>query len=216
MDSKSIGRNPLRVRVSLPAQYMSFIETIDKQNLAYVIGVAIGDGNLSNPNGRATRLRVTCDNKYPNLQKRIVDALRKLLPDNKVNTIIRPRNCTDVYVFSNKLEALLGWQAVKGSKYKQRVCVPSWIKNDKNAVISCLKGLFETDGSVYIDRGYKMAIFTTIIPTLAQDVVEMINAIEFQPHCYLIKQEPLRRDRYNIRISKNAQEFIDIVGINKS
>lgn len=33
-------------------------------NTAYIIGVAIGDGNLSNSNGRAVRLRVTCDNKY--------------------------------------------------------------------------------------------------------------------------------------------------------
>ena len=32
---------------------------------AYVIGLAIGDGGLSNPNGRAVRLRITCDIKYP-------------------------------------------------------------------------------------------------------------------------------------------------------
>src|SRR5579862_3288729 len=35
----------------------------DRQLQAYVIGVAIG--NLSNPNGRADRLRITCDFKYP-------------------------------------------------------------------------------------------------------------------------------------------------------
>lgn len=35
----------------------------DKRNLAYVIGIAFGDGNLSNPNGRAVRLRVSCDKK---------------------------------------------------------------------------------------------------------------------------------------------------------
>jgi hypothetical protein len=33
----------------------------------YVIGLAIGDGNLSNPNGRAVRLRIACDTKFPAL-----------------------------------------------------------------------------------------------------------------------------------------------------
>ena len=37
----------------------------DKGLQAYVIGLALGDGNLSNPNGKATRLRITCDKKYP-------------------------------------------------------------------------------------------------------------------------------------------------------
>jgi len=43
--------------------------------LAYVVGVALGDGNLSNPNGRATRLRITCDAKYPRLARKIARSL---------------------------------------------------------------------------------------------------------------------------------------------
>jgi hypothetical protein len=39
----------------------------DKLLQAYIIGVALGDGDLSNPNGRAVRLRITCDKKYPRL-----------------------------------------------------------------------------------------------------------------------------------------------------
>ena len=48
---------------------MSFVN--DKNTLAYIIGVAIGDGNLSNPNGRAVRLRVTCDTKYEFIIKQV-------------------------------------------------------------------------------------------------------------------------------------------------
>jgi hypothetical protein len=39
----------------------------DPELQAYVIGLAIGDGNLSNPNGRAIRLRISCDTNYPHL-----------------------------------------------------------------------------------------------------------------------------------------------------
>ncbi len=47
----------------------------------------MGDGNLSNPNGRAVRLRVTCDLKYPGILERIQLAIKKLLPKNKVSII---------------------------------------------------------------------------------------------------------------------------------
>jgi hypothetical protein len=52
----------------------------DPELQAYVIGLAIGDGNLSNPNGRAVRLRITCDTKYPALIDKISTALKQLLP----------------------------------------------------------------------------------------------------------------------------------------
>ena len=42
-----------------------------KNNLAYIIGIALGDGNLSNPNKRAVRLRITCDTGYPGLIENI-------------------------------------------------------------------------------------------------------------------------------------------------
>ena len=75
------------VRLS-PAAPMSYYRTPplnqDKNLQAYIIGLAIGDGNLSNPNGRAVRLRITCDNKYPGLIDRIARSLQKLLPKNKV------------------------------------------------------------------------------------------------------------------------------------
>jgi len=47
----------------------------DPRLRAYLIGVALGDGNLSNPNGRAVRLRITCDTKYPALIAKIRGAL---------------------------------------------------------------------------------------------------------------------------------------------
>jgi hypothetical protein len=59
----------------------------DRELHAYVIGVAIGDGNLSSPNGRAVRLRITCDTKYPVLIAKIRSALETLLPRNKVSVV---------------------------------------------------------------------------------------------------------------------------------
>ncbi len=64
----------------------------------------------------------------------------------------------------------------------------------------------ETDGSIYFDRGYKMVNFVTVIPTLAKDVMEIINKIDFEARIYKIKSP--HQDRYNIRIAKNVECFL--------
>lgn len=186
-------------------------------NLAYVVGVAIGDGNLSNPNGRAVRLRVSCDNKYPKIIERIKKALQQLFPTNKVSIESHGQNCSNVSCYSNKLEDFLSWEAKGGSKYKQRVSVPVWIRVNKKYTISCLRGLFETDGCIYTDRGYAMTNFVTIIPELACDVIQMIKDIGFEPRKYIIKSKiKTRKARYNIRVSKDVNLFVKTIKLKKN
>jgi len=187
----------------------------DKSLQAYVIGLAIGDGNLSNPNDRATRLRITCDNKYPLLMRRIIFALKSLFPQNKVSCSEQKQGCADVSVYSNHLENLLGWKAGGGSKFLQKVSIPDWIKNNNEYKINCLRGLIETDGSIYMDRKYKMVIFKTIIPKLADDFYSMMTSLGFKPKIYKIKENNKygfhQRTAYQVRLSKNVNEFLDLV-----
>jgi len=188
---------------------------LDKKNLAYVIGVALGDGGLSNPNGRAVRLRISCDTKYPAIIHNITSAIKKFMPTNKVSKANRRARCVDISCYSNKWEGILGWKAKGGSKEKQRVKIPDWIKNNKTYSKHCLRGLFETDGSVYTDRSYKMANFVTIIPTLAKDVMEIIAKLGFKPNIQKIKKEN-GKIKHTIRISKDTEKFIKLVKLNKS
>lgn len=189
----------------------------NKALLAYVIGLALGDGNLSNPNGRATRLRITCDLKYPNLIKTIQTSIQKLFPQNKVSLVKRNNNenCVDISCYSNRWEKILGWQAKKGSKLIQKVSIPSWIRTKDDFKINCLKGLIETDGSIYLDRGYKTIMFTTAIYPLAQDVFEMISSLGFAPKLYKAKNSN-NNLIYRIRIAKSVQKFLDLVKPDKS
>ena len=185
-----------------------------KNNLAYIIGVAIGDGNLSNPNGRAVRLRITCDLKYKKLIRRILLSIQKLLPHNKVSIVNRTETYCDISCYSNKWENWLGWKAKGGPKYKQNISIPNWIKRNRNYSISCLRGLLETDGSIYIDRGYRMVNFVTIIPKLAEDVVKIIKKLGFIPNIYKITST--KNARYNIRISKNTDLLLKTLNLIKN
>lgn len=183
--------------------------------MAYVIGIALGDGTLSNPNGSAVCLRVTCDTKYPYLIYKIKAAISKALPDNKVSILNRHENYVDIYCYSNKLETLLGWKVGKGSKFIQKARVPNWILQNPKYMIKCLCGLIETDGSIYLDRKYQMVFFTSIISELAQNVYDMISRLGFTPRFYVNYPKANARFkqqvRYNVRLSKNVQEFLDLV-----
>lgn len=224
IDSKSIaarlGSSSLPSGTHIKGRGYFRISTLsnDPELKAYIIGLAIGDGNLSNPNGRAVRLRISCDTKYPNLIARVTTALKKLLPENSITWVSKNKkfSCIDVSCYSNHLEDLLGWKASKGSKFIQNVRIPLWIKANKVYLIKCLKGLFETDGSIYNDRGYTMINFTTIIKDLADDVMNGIIFLGFTPRLYIIKERHAKHTRYTIRISKRVKDFILLTNIDKS
>ncbi len=186
-DSKSCGRKPLRVGVPPPAPLPSSSKPLyeDAHLQAYVTGLALGDGNLSNPNG-SIRLRISCDTKYPQLITKIRRSIQALLPNNTVSIVRRGGNCLDISCYSNHWERILGWRADRGSKVAQNVSVPAWIKGNNQYKVQCLRGLLETDGSIYVDRGYPMVMFVSVILTLARDVHEMIRSLDFASRLYEI------------------------------
>jgi len=183
--------------------------------LAYIIGVALGDGNLSCPNGRAIRLRITCDIKYPGIITEIVTALQQTFPKNKVSVITDKKGaCIDVSVYSNKLDHIMPWKVGCGSKIQQQAHVPDWIIGDTNFTKACLKGLLQTDGSIYKDRGYLMVNFTNLSKPLIDDVYLMIETLDFKPKLYSTKQKN-GNIKYVVRISRNVKKFIHDINLTK-
>jgi DNA-binding transcriptional regulator WhiA len=178
----------------------------DRDLQAYIIGLALGDGNLSNPNRRAVRLRITCDKKYPKLIKHITKSLQSLFPRNHVNTINR-QGCVDVSVYSNQLTEIMGWDWKMGPKDIQNVRVPQWIKRNAGHTKECLRGLFQTDGSRYSDHGYTMINFVNTGSGLANDVFNMIKNIGYFPNMQKLKQGN-RKTKHTVRLSRSVPRFI--------
>lgn len=202
------------VRFPPRAHHKQACLTGNQEILAYLIGICLGDGNLSLLNNRTVRLRISCDLKYPHLIQRITTAIQTILPQNKVIIVRTPRQCINIVSYSTFWEEWLGWQADGGSKALQHATVPGWIKERPEYVRACLRGLVETDGSVYFDRGYRMINFTTIIFELACDAKWMITTLGYTCHTYKIRDR--RSYKYIIRVSKNVDQFIQEVGIYKS
>lgn len=188
---------------------------IKSTTLAYIVGVALGDGNLSCPNGRATRLRVTCDIKYPNIISEIKNALTEIFPKNRVSLVTKKKgNCIDISVYSNQLNSCIPWVVGKGTKIEQQARVPNWILDDADFSKYCLKGLIQTDGSIYKDRKYLMINFTNLIKPLVDNVHKMITGLEFEPKLYESKQKN-GNIKYVVRLSKNVPQFITKIQLTK-
>lgn len=61
-----------------------------------------------------------------------------------------------------------------------------------------------------------MVNFVTIIPQLAGDVEKMVKKIGFQPSISVMrKNEKIRNNKYTIRISQNADKFIERIDLHK-
>lgn len=193
------------------------MQKISKESLAYIIGVALGDGNLLNPNGRATRLRITCDAKYPKLAENIVSTLQEIFPQNKVSIVYTPKKSTyfNISVYSNKLNEYMPWKVGCGSKLTQHARAPTWIRTHKQYSKLCLRGLFQTDGSIYKDRGYLMINFTNHIKELIDDVLQMLELNGFHPTL----SKTLAKSggyKYCVRIAKDSDRLLQVLKLSKS
>lgn len=186
----------------------------ERKALAYVVGIALGDGNLSNPNGRAVRLRITCDAKYKGISREIVEALQTILPHNKISIVRRQKTFFDISIYSNKLAALLPWQPGKGSKISQGARVPQWIFSQRIFLKECLRGLIQTDGCIYVDRGYKMVNFTNSCKPLAEDVLEMFRNLGYTPSIGTASKN--RRTKYTLRVARNVERLCADLRLAKS
>ena len=96
---------------------------------------------------------------------------------------------------------------VKGNKVRQQVKVPNWICDSMEYSMACLRGLFDTDGSFYIDRHkhkgklYKSAgiCFTNFSKPVLNFFADTLDNLNYHPtrsssnHVVLRRQLEIKR-----------------------
>lgn len=107
------------------------------------------------------------------------------------------------------------WKVGRGSKIEQKVRVPEWIRADPKFSKVCLRGLIQTDGCIYVDRGYQMVNFTNNSESLALDVRRMIEDLGFTPN-YLKILNDHKNFKYTVRVSRDAKRFIRALRLYKA
>jgi hypothetical protein len=168
---KQTGKHTTR----LPINPLPFTKPEKSELLAEFIGIMMGDGGMTSMQLNITLHHVD-DLAY---SKFVVACIKKLFAvtpsvyhriECSVNTIVVSRSGLVAYLHELGLPI--------GNKVKQRFDIPEWIKTNRNYMIACIRGLIDTDGSVFTHRyrvngkmyAYKKICFSSSSPPLIASV----------------------------------------------
>jgi hypothetical protein len=122
------------------------IASLDEQAYAYLLGQYLGDGMLSlGPRG-VFRLRISLCDAYPTIMAECVEAIRAVMPTNRVCSIPRI-GCTEVVSYSKHWICLFP-QHGSGRKHLRPIVLEPWQERmalDRHPK-QLLRGLIHSDG----------------------------------------------------------------------
>lgn len=198
--------NPSKITKALP-----FKKPIFSEDLAEFVGIMLGDGGMSDYQFTVTLHRIT-DKKYSLFVRRLI----KKLFDVQVGEYCDKKFLADSLVVSRvgivKYCEDLGLK--KGSKVRQQVDIPSWVKKNQCYSIACLRGLIDTDGCIilhkYLSKGkrycYKKIGFTSRSHPLLQSASGTLLILGIKHR--------IMKNGWDIRIEarKDVEKYFQIVG----
>lgn len=192
-----------RKEISYPACSVEFAE---------MIGILIGDGGIS-PFQVRVSLNLISDSKYAEYVSRLIENLFNI---RSVFSIAKSKLCIDVVVSSKSLvEFLIKSGLPLGNKVEQNIDMPEWIKKDRALRLACLRGIFDTDGSVYFDKHYVKNIhYSNINIALTSASQKLLSSI------YNIFVEegfhPTKTSGISIRLRRELEvvKFFEVIGSN--
>ena len=186
--------------------------------LANFIGIMLGDGGIRSK----YQLFVTYNSKTDKEFAAYVGKLVKRLFGMDHRLLRRKHNLgADIIVSSaNVVSFLLKQGLVRGDKIEQRVDIPKWVKRNADFKKACVRGLFDTDGSLYCHR-YKVSNkwyeylklnFTSCSKPLLQSVHQILTDLKIKSvlkGVYITISAQSDVNRYLATIGSSNQKFVD-------
>lgn len=127
-------------------QIVAFPEKSEK--LAEFIGIMIGDGSIGKYQVSVT-LDLTTDMEYASYVTDLIEDLFHIRPKVYLRKNL---NCIVIAVSAASLVEYLHKSGLPiGDKIRQNITIPDWVTADTVFLRNCLRGLFDTDGSVYAE-----------------------------------------------------------------
>lgn len=117
--------------------------------LAELIGVILGDGNISEfP--RTERLLIISNSNNAGFIKRYTNLVEKLFNKKAAVYQVRGTHATRIGIYQKFISERLGVPC--GNRKDLRYKLPTWISTNRYNLLSWLRGLFEAEGSLSIHR----------------------------------------------------------------
>src|SRR3989344_3390151 len=127
----------------------------DSLELAEFYGIMLGDGNSTKIKKHKVgvyQIRIVGDSrKDKNYLTNYVKPLIENLFEIKTNLHkAKDKNALNINAFGLRLIEFLENKGFKpGDKIRNQLTIPNWIKENKEYLKACLRGLYDTDGSIY-------------------------------------------------------------------
>ncbi|KKN35857.1 hypothetical protein LCGC14_0779460 [marine sediment metagenome] len=161
--------------------YKSIEESEDFAELSTIIN---GDGNIFYDKGNKYLLRIssntTEEREYREYTKELIKKVFNIQPKSYPR---KGKNATELAIHNREIvEGLIAKGFKPGDKIKNQVSVLEFIKKKENFRIRGIKGLFDTDGSIYL-RNTQKSIglnFKNKSLPLVKDFKEMCESLEIK------------------------------------
>lgn len=122
---------------------------IDKR-FAEFVGILLGDGSLDK---NQNQMSIVIDVREEQYIKFINDLFYQIFKDKLKQYKFNKKNSVKLYFYSKKLlDILVKYGLKRGNKIKNKVGIPSWIKQEGAYIKSCIRGLMDTDGCVIFHK----------------------------------------------------------------
>jgi intein/homing endonuclease len=186
------------------------------EELAELCGIILGDGNMNQfidgKKRRSYDIRIAghaeLDHTY--LESHVAGLFRRLFGVNHLISKRHSSNAMYLVINSRKvLRFLYGLGLSIGRKKYDNPRIPEWIRQNPQFLASCIRGLFDTDGSIHRmsgrDANLLRITFTSYYPSLMTDVREGLQSLGYHPSQVIVgKQIFLSRQSEIVRYLKEV------------
>lgn len=128
----------------IPSSYPPFQKN---ERLATLVGLTLGDGHI-HKFPRTEKLTIVLGTDKPKLITYVEKMMEDVFVKKPKTHKRKDSNCVSVYIYQKQISERLNIPA--GSRRYSKTGMPKWIWQQKRYLLSCLKGLFEADGSLCI------------------------------------------------------------------
>ena len=180
------------------------------RELAEFVGILLGDGGISKYQITIT-LNWIDDQDYllyvRNLSSHLFNMDVKITRRKNQNVGIITLSRIDLVEYFTDMGLVIG------NKVRQQVQVPRWITKEIEYVKYCIRGLFDTDGSFYIDRHkYKTTTYQNAALNFTNRSIPLLSFVK--ENLEKLDLHPTKKTSFAIFLRRDAdlQKFFEIIG----
>jgi hypothetical protein len=202
-DHNSLKESSFSPEINLPNKLEKIVFLGKSQKFAELIGITLGDGNLSGGN-----YRITLHSNEINYRKYIIKLFSNIFGIQLKIHFRKDANAIQLFKTNKEITKILLNAGIKqGNKVKNNVGIPDWISKNKKYMESCLRGLVDTDGYLHIHKRDKQ-----MYVGFKNHSVQLLD--DFERLSLKLGYNFTRGEKHLILYKKNqVKKFVETIGL---